>query len=263
MSQLARRPAGPPQATVQPVAPPFGGTWQTNLSPATNGLCNPLLLTDGTVLVYECGTSTWFKLTPDNTGSYVNGTWSPATGAGSVAALPSGYQPQYFASAVLPDGRVIIEGGEYNSGVEALVSLGAIYDPIANSWTSVSPPTGTGWIRTGTIQSGNGGIGDAAGIVLPNGTFMLSACCALPAIDALFNATTLGWTSTGAPTDTCIPCGGGTYQDEQGYVLMQTGKVLTIDVWNPQQRPAVRPWNGPVDQRRRYACVAHRSHDLR
>jgi hypothetical protein len=35
-------------------------------------------------------------------------TWS------QIASLPSGYIPSFFASAVLPDGRVIVEGGEYN-----------------------------------------------------------------------------------------------------------------------------------------------------
>ncbi len=39
-----------------------------------------ILLTDGTVLIHEEQDSnyqTWYKLTPDNTGSYINGTLSP------------------------------------------------------------------------------------------------------------------------------------------------------------------------------------------
>src|SRR5919108_1806944 len=76
-----------------------------------------LLLTDGTVFVHSepnCLTctstdySSWYKLTPDSNGSYVNGTWT------KVASLPNGYAPLYFGSAVLPDGCVIVEGGEYN-----------------------------------------------------------------------------------------------------------------------------------------------------
>jgi hypothetical protein len=70
-----------------------------------------LQLTDGTVIVQDL-TSTnlggWWRLTPDNTGSYLNGTWSP------IASLPKGYSPLYYASVALADGRVIIEGGEYN-----------------------------------------------------------------------------------------------------------------------------------------------------
>ena len=57
-----------------------------------------------------------------------------------IASLPAGYGPLYFASAVLPDGRVIVEGGEYNFCVPVWTNKGAIYDPIANSWSSVAPP---------------------------------------------------------------------------------------------------------------------------
>src|SRR5882762_7859550 len=137
------------------VAPPaiHSGTW-TGLTSAFPGSGFPdtaLLLTDGTVLMHDGCTVNWFKLTPDNTGSYVNGTWS------SVASMQSGYAPLYFASAVLADGRVIVEGGEYNCNpgcVGNWGTQGSIYDPKANTWTAVSPPSG--WAT----------IGDAAGIVL-------------------------------------------------------------------------------------------------
>ena len=86
-------------------------------------------MTDGTVLAQGYKSSDWWKLTPDNTGSYVNGTWT------QVASLPSGYSPEAFASAVLADGRLLIIGGEYNFVNFALTNLGAIYDPVANTWT--------------------------------------------------------------------------------------------------------------------------------
>jgi hypothetical protein len=269
ISQLPLRPAGTPQATPQTSSPTSGGKWQPVKKTAPGALSNPLLLTDGTVIAHTPCTSTWYKLTPDITGSYVNGTWAP------IAPLPKGYDPQYFASAVLPDGRVIVEGGENNNstftcagtdghGKNAGVwtSLGAIYDPNGNTWTQVLPPDSgaNGW--TNTIGPGtgncNGGIGDAASIVVPNGTFMLSASCAKPAVDALFNATTLGWNDTGAPTDPCVTCNPfffGSFQNEQGYMLLQNGKVLTIDVWDPQNAqtydPATQVWTSiaslPVD----------------
>src|SRR5207248_2467842 len=89
-----------------------------------------LLLTDGTVMAQNSGLDSWYKLIPDNTGNYVNGTWS------QLASLPAGYGPLYFASAVLPDGRLIVEGGEFNFSLPATPStMGAIYDPTANSWT--------------------------------------------------------------------------------------------------------------------------------
>jgi len=82
---------------------------------------------------------------PDINGSYVNGTWS------QIASLPAGYQPLYFASQVLPDGRVIINGGEYNSCNAVWTTLGAIYDPLGNVWTSVAPPIG--WSSIGAPKA--------------------------------------------------------------------------------------------------------------
>ena len=66
-------------------------------------------LTDGTVMCQGDSLNDWYKLTPDNTGSYINGTWT------QVASLQPGYVPDDFASAVLADGRVVITGGEYNN----------------------------------------------------------------------------------------------------------------------------------------------------
>ncbi len=166
-----------------------------------------LLLTDGTVIVHHedanDGYSDWYKLTPDINGSYVNGTWS------QLASLASNYGPLFFASAVLPDGRLIVEGGEQNFGQYVWTNMGAIYDPLANGWTSVSPPAG--WSS----------IGDASGVVLANGTFMLADCCSSQ--QALLNASTLTWTSTGS--------GKFDENDEEGWTLLPGGKVLTVDAY--------------------------------
>ncbi|MGA8307295.1 MAG: kelch repeat-containing protein [Candidatus Acidiferrales bacterium] len=105
-----------------------------------DGASVPILLTDGSVLIQDAAFPDWWKLTPDKFGSYVNGTWT------QVASLPATYSPLYHSSAVLPDGRLIIEGGEYllNADQTALVSTwtaqGSIYDPVANTWTPVAPP---------------------------------------------------------------------------------------------------------------------------
>jgi hypothetical protein len=108
----------------------------TNNPPNGAFVDNPLLLTDGTVLVHDYYNSNWYRLTPDITGDYVNGTWS------QVAAMSSNYAPLWFASQVLPDGRVIVNGGEYNLQQVAYADLGAIYDPLANTWTPVPAPPG-------------------------------------------------------------------------------------------------------------------------
>jgi hypothetical protein len=242
LSELKRRRADAARASkadagaaIREASPAFGGTWQAGtintLSAGGDGQnCNPLLLTDGTVIVSDCGyLGNWYKLTPDITGSYANGTWT------QIATMPviNGvqYAPLANASAVLPDGRVILMGGEYNwqyhMNRAVWTSLGAIYDPVANTWTPVSPPAGAGW--TGT--NGNGGIGDAQSTVLADGTFLLAACCGYPDVDALFDATNLTWTSTGAPN------AGQLYQDEQGYTLLPNGNVLTVDIWTGCSSP--------------------------
>ena len=133
---------------------------------------------------------------------------------------------------------------------------GAIYDPVAGTWTSVSPPSGSGWTNTDACgtKSANGGVGDAASIVLPDGVFMLGACCASPSVEALFNATTLTYSATGAPP---------TYQDEQGYTLLPTGNVLTIERLGSQRHALVQPRHRHVDRRRPDAGVACRSDYVR
>ena len=215
LAQLPRHAAGRVQPTSRRFVSPASGAWQVAVNSfPPGGAANPLLLTDGTVIVSEGNSPYWYKLTPDINGSYVNGTWT------QIASLPviggTQYAPLYHASAVLPDGRVIIMGGEYNgSGTEVWTNLGAIYDPVANTWKTVSAPSGTSWTQ----------IGDAESTVLADGTFMLAGCCADPDVDALLDATSLTWTSTGAPN------AGFNYQDEQGYELLPNGDVLTIDIW--------------------------------
>ncbi len=166
-----------------------------------------LLLTDGTVMVHHenpnSGFSEWFKLSPDINGSYVNGTWS------QLASLPSNYGPLYFASAVLPDGRMIIEGGEQNFAQYVWTNLGSIYDPAANTWTPVNPPTG--WSS----------IGDASGVILNDGTFMLANTLTTQA--ALLDLSTMTYTPTGS--------GKFDINDEEGWTLLPGGKVLTVDAY--------------------------------
>jgi hypothetical protein len=168
------------------------------------------LLTDGTVLLHEEQDKfpqKWYKLTPDNTGSYINGTITP------IASMPvingTQYGPWFFGSVVLPDGRYIVEGGEYNDGQSDWTSLGAIYDPLKNKWTPVSPPAG--WTS----------VGDAQSVILPDGTYMQANCCTVQ--DALFNPKTLKWTATGT--------GKFDVSDEEGWTLLPDGNVLTIDAY--------------------------------
>lgn len=182
-------------------------TWTPLTHQPSFGASTALLLTDGTVMVQAVESRVWWRLTPDSTGSYINGTWT------QLASLPVGYSPLYYASAVLPDGRVVVEGGEYNGGSSAVESaLGAIYNPATNAWTSITPPSGVTEI------------GDASSVVLANGTFMLGPCC-FQTIDYLLNPSTLTWTATGS--------GKADVNAEESWTLLPNGKVLTVDANNP------------------------------
>ncbi len=160
-------------------------------------------LTDGRVLAQGFNDSDWWILTPDITGSYVNGTWTQA------ASLPGGYSPEAFASAVLADGKVLIEGGEYNFGQFVLTNLGAVYDPAANTWTPLTPPTGWGYI------------GDSPALILPNTDFLIGR--KLDMQMAELNTSTMTWTAKSST-------GKADWNAEEGWTLMPDGTVLTADV---------------------------------
>jgi hypothetical protein len=162
------------------------------------------VLTDGRVIAQAYDTNTWWTLTPDNTGSYLNGTWT------QVASGPAGYSPLYFASAVLPDGRFFTGGGEYIGGATADSGSAAIYDPTMNTWKTIRKPS--------TFSQ----IGDAQSIVLADGRFMLADCCTTA--EAILDTTTLTWTPTGS--------GKADINDEEGWTLLPDGRVLTIDANN-------------------------------
>ncbi|HTX07969.1 MAG TPA: hypothetical protein VME22_05120 [Solirubrobacteraceae bacterium] len=238
-AQIAARPAAtefhpiltpylhPATSGVKPEVATAGTSspWTTLVNPPPFGTPGTMLLeSNGTVLVHDepdslttSGTPQWWKLTPDASGSYIDGTWSP------IASMPANYGPLYFASAILPDGRMIVEGGEYNEddngGNGVWTDQGAIYDPVANSWRSVAPPPG--WTS----------IGDAASDVLADGTFMLQQPCNNcltepdPTVDdALLNAKNLTWK--------VIPATGKEDpNDEEGWTLEPSGQLLTVDTW--------------------------------
>lgn len=221
-------PVGAPQALAQRMSATALAATRNAWTPLTNqmnfidGAANPILLTDGSVLVQDAGFPDWWKLTPDSSGSYVNGTWS------QIASTPATYSPLYHSSAVLPDGRMIIEGGEYllsldqTELVPSWTAQGAIYDPVADTWTMVAPPPFFPYF--GTEQT----IGDAQSMVLADGTFMQANCCTNQA--ALLDPLTLTWTSAGT--------GKFDINDEEGWTLLPNRKVLAVDAYVGSYDPA-------------------------
>ncbi len=224
------------------------------------------LLTDGTVLAQDGALTNqgWWKLTPDNTGSYVNGSWSQVASPPNCpnnypgASADTVYSPLYYASAVLPDGRFVMIGGEYNYNYdyvkndhsrEVWTSQGAIYDPVANNWTCIAPPSG--WTE----------IGDAQSVVLPDGTFMVAhpqddqvATLNVDTNPPTFNPPFTPPGKTGDMTSN-ITCFGvsGACNDEEGWLLLPDGNVLTLEVWNANDgsdtpaltyNPLTSAWSG-------------------
>jgi hypothetical protein len=213
-------------SSITTTTPPQNFQTLTNQPPDRAGL--GFLLTDGSVAFQGNNLFDWYKLTPDQSGSYVNGTWS------QLASLPTGYAPLYFASAVLADGRIVILGGEYNSGPFVLTNLGAIYDPVADTWTPLAAPTGWDYI------------GDSPSVVLPGGQYLVGD--KLDMLMAALDPATLQWTAMGST-------GKSDFNAEEGWTLLPDGSVLTVDVKNAPNSeryiPAMQTWfsggDTPVD----------------
>ncbi len=218
----AARPAAPKVGSLVSKmlsAAPATGTFTPLTNPPPVPLGNPILLTDGTILAvneHNCD-GTWYRYTPDLSSgfnAYQNGTWTKMNPQPS--SVQPNWAPRFFSSAVLPDGRVVAIGGEYNGSCSngSDTSKGAIYDPVANTWTALTPPSNF-----------SGAIGDAAAIVLPNGTYMQTDAISNPGKAALLNAATLAWTATGT----------GKYDryDEESLTQLSDGRVLTVDAYAP------------------------------
>jgi hypothetical protein len=161
-----------------------------------------LLLTDGTVMAQAICTNKWWRLTPDASGSYVNGTWTPL--ADSTNA------PLYYASAVLADGRVFVAGGEYNNCGRADLYTAQIYDPIWNNWTSIPLPAG--WTK----------IGDAPCCMLPDGRILLGSIEAGNKT-AIYDPGSNTWTASASKAAT---------GSEETWTLLPDETVLTVECYN-------------------------------
>ena len=173
-----------------------------------------LLLTDGSIM---CKSNAGggngniiMKLTPDKSGSYLNGTWS--------TLAPMLNDRLYYATQVLQDGRVYAAGGEYGSGG----SLAEIYDPVTNVWTSI-PNTG-------------GKISDANSEILPDGRVLQSMLNGTLRNSQIFdpktNTYTTGPTSNGNP-------------NESAWVKLPDSTILMVNIGTRNSEryfPATNKW---------------------
>jgi hypothetical protein len=196
--------------------------WTPLKNQAPGSIAMAVLLTDGTVMAHETMGGgkvgeNWFRLTPDKSGSYVNGTWT------KLASTP-GFSPLYFASAVMADGRVFACGGEYNGGSAVWQNTTRIYNPVSNSWIPIKPPAGFT-------------VGDSECAVLDDGRVVITDIVSTRM--ALLDPVTLTWT--------IIPgTGKANRHNEEGWVKLPDGSLLTVSCWkqNLAQRflPASNTW---------------------
>jgi hypothetical protein len=190
------------------------GTWKKLKNTPSFGVDTALLLTDGTVMCHEYGSPNWHKLVPDVHGRYHSGTWHSITPLPANAPIAQNGPldaPLYFASAVLKNGHVFVAGGEYNVNLNSGVDLLAaeIYDPVADSWTSVGTP------------SGLTNIGDDPTCVLPNGNLLLGDINTTNTW--IFHPASKTWTKGGVKDDT---------SSEETWTLLPNGYILCAEVNN-------------------------------
>jgi hypothetical protein len=163
-----------------------------------------MLETDGTVLMQGGGvTSAEYRLTPDSSGSYVNGTWTRV----ASMTLPR----LYYGSTVLPDGRIMVQGGEYSGtqGQATDTNAGEIYNPVTNIWSAIAP-----------FPEPN--FGDDSLELLPNG--MVLAGYVDGPQTFLYNPTTNTWSlgQTKLLND---------QSDEENWVELPGGNLLSYSIW--------------------------------
>jgi regulation of enolase protein 1 (concanavalin A-like superfamily) len=189
-------------------------SWTPLVRSAPGGIGTMLLLPNGTVMAQINGISAdWALLTPDATGSYVNGTWS---------RLASMHDTRlYDASQVLQDGRVFVAGGEYGTGSRT----GETYNPLTNTWTQLP------------AQS-FGNILDAMSDTLPDGRVLIGPVSpSSSGFTIIFNPATNSW-AQGPKTVR----GGST--DEQNFTKLPDGSILTVDGNTTSERyiPSLNQW---------------------
>ena len=182
------------------------------------------LLTDGSIMMQErasafgqsVSTRRWWKLTPDGSGNYANGSWS--------RLADSNHDRLYFASGVLADGRVIVCGGEYSDASGNFsqddTNTCEIYDPVADSWTSIASPPSTA--NPGSVWTQ---VGDSPCTVLPDGRFLLASLTTTDV--AVFDPATNTWSTLAART---VGAAG-----EESFVLMPDGTIASVSCNTPTQ----------------------------
>lgn len=175
-----------------------------------------LLLSDGSVICHSNSGGTdgngllWDKLTPDASGSYINGTWT--------TTAPMLDTRLFFSSQVLKDGRVYVAGGEYGTGLQKA----EVYDPVANTWTAAPSP--------------GVNISDANSEILEDGRIMQALVAGTLKGNQIYNPATN--TFTAGPS--CIGI-----HNESAWIKLPDNSILFVDRLSTNSEryiPATNTW---------------------
>ena len=200
------------------------GTWNSLTHQPTFNAGTMLLLTDGSVLCHDepnsggvTGTRHWWRLVPNDQGSYRDGTWQQVA--------DSSWAPLYFACTLLRDGRVFIAGGEYDgNNAQAEVATAAIFDPVANTWTAINHPAG--WTE----------IGDAPSAILADGRVLLGDINGRRS--AIYDPVANTWTAAATKDDA--------RSTEETWIILPDQSILAIECDNQPRVekyiPAANTW---------------------
>jgi len=183
------------------------GTWTKLVHNAPSGVNVMLLLPDGTVMASRQGGAIgkgWYRLTPDSTGSYVNGTWT--------TLAPMIDSRLYYSSQVLRDGRVFVAGGEYGTGG----SHAEVYDPLTNTWTAINPPAALWNPSTDNFV-------DSLSVLLPDGRVLIQPVFPHTAgVGLIYDPIANTWSNAGKLKH-------GNNEVEASWVKLPDDSVLVID----------------------------------
>jgi hypothetical protein len=191
------------------------GTWMPVAHVAPGPVSLMQLLSDGTVLAANSSTSSnWYRLTPDLSGSYVNGTWSTAASMHDTRL--------YFSSEVLTDGRLFVAGGEYGTGA----ARSEVYDPVNNTWTPAPVPLSLLNPANSSPEAGEKqGFYDSISKILPDGSVLVAPVGAINVGGTLIYYPALNTWSNGPDFFRT----GYPDQAEASWVKLPDNSVLTID----------------------------------
>jgi regulation of enolase protein 1 (concanavalin A-like superfamily) len=194
----------------------LSGTWTKLANAAPGSVGTMMLLPNGSVMTTLDGDSPgsdWGLLTPNASGSYINGTWARLANANDTRL--------FDASQVLQDGRVFVAGGEYGTGA----ATGETYNPLTNTWTRLPAQNFGSFI-------------DANSILLPNGNVLIAPVSPNPrGYTTIFNPTTNTWSQ--GPK---LYRGGSA--DEQSWLKLADDSVIMTDGNGTSERyiPSLNQW---------------------